>query len=107
MAKSTTNTLIDQDQAPAPKEDLNMFLNKISCAQQEESEYIETTPEIIKSYNRKGLGKDAEGRDIEHFMFQGIKVYPYGKREEIEERINEPLSNRMHGKGEGRRLGSE
>lgn len=53
--------------------------------------WIETTPEIIKYYNRSGLGP------ANYFLFEGIKVCEYGKKAECIRNENIPLAVRLHG----------
>lgn len=56
---------------------VNEFRNMIAFAQSSDKEYIETTPEVISFFNKNGLnGKD-------HFIYQGIKVFPEGRAKEI------------------------
>lgn len=78
------------------QETVSEFLDKIATAQGAGEESIETTPEIIAHFNRRGLN----GAD--YFFYAGIKVYPYGKKEEIEARESQPIAERLHGKDEGR-----
>lgn len=56
---------------------------------------IEASDEIIKYYNRNGLG------EAKYFIFEGIKVYPMGKTEEIQKTEAEGLAQRLHGAKEG------
>ena len=79
-------------------ETVRTFQDKIAVAQSAGEEWVETTPEIIAHYNRKGLG------GAKFFVFQGIKVCETGKREAIEKEMDEPLSARLHGRDEGKVL---
>lgn len=77
------------------KETTGSFLDKIHQAKMAGDEWVETTPEIIQFYNRKGLN------GAKFFIYDGIKVCERGKIEEIEDEMNTPLSEKLHGKGEG------
>ena len=52
-------------------------MDKIAFAKNNGDEWIETTPEIIKHYNREGLG------GAEYFIYSGVKVCEKGKLESI------------------------
>lgn len=83
-------------------ETVNEFLNKIAVAQGAGEESVETTPEIIAHFNKRGLGiNPLTGKPNRHFVYNGIKVYPNGERDQIEAEQDEPLGQRMHGKEEG------
>ena len=56
---------------------------------------IETSEDVIKYYNPNGLGKS------QYFFYKNIKVYPVGKRDEIDEMENEQMGRRLFGKSEG------
>lgn len=77
------------------KETISTFLDKIATAKGQGEESIETTPEIIAHYNRNGLN------GAEYFIYNGIKVYPLGKKAEIEAKENEQLGQKIHGVQEG------
>lgn len=64
---------------------VSKFLDAINLAKMEGAESIETTQEIIDHFNRSGLN------GAPFFIFQGIKVYPIGKSEEIESSFESPL----------------
>jgi len=83
-------------------ETVNAFLNKIAAAQGAGEEWVETTPEIIAHFNKRGMGiNPLTGKPNRHFVFNGIKVCPYGEQEQIETEMSEQLSIRLHGKDEG------
>ncbi len=97
-----TSALMAALEAPAPvpalddvKETVNSFLDKIAVAKSNGDESIETTPEIISHYNRNGLN------GAQYFIYSGIKVYPLGKKAEIEKKENEQMGQKIHGVQEG------
>ena len=72
------------------KTTVHTFLDQISQAQMNNKEWVETTEDIIRHYNRKGLG----GK--KYFIFQGIKVCAQGQREGIEREMNTQLQTVLH-----------
>ena len=60
------------------RDTVNSFMTKIAQAKSEGAESIETSQAVIDHYNRAGLN----GSD--YFIYDGIKVYPDGKTDEIE-----------------------
>lgn len=94
--QAKTQQAIDPDQVDDTRETLSTFLAKVDQAKLEGLEWVETTPEIIRYYNRKGLN------GAKFFIFQGIKVCEQGQSEAIDEEMNTPLSEKLHGKGEAR-----
>ena len=56
---------------------------------------IEASEDVIKYFNPHGLGNS------QYFFYKNIKVYPVGKRDEIEEMENEQMGRRLFGKSEG------
>ena len=83
-----------QDVAPMiddTKETMSAFHEKLAAAQANRDEWLETTPEIIRLLMPRGMG------DAGYFCFHGVKVCPYGKVKEIEDRCNAPLGNKKHG----------
>ena len=76
-------------------ETLSDFKLKVHQAKMEGNDWVETSPEIIKYYNPKGMN------GVKYFWFDGVKVCELGKSEEIEQEIATPLAERMHGKSEG------
>lgn len=85
--------------APEKKEVIETitdFKNKIDAAKMAAAEddsqpWVETTPEVIKYYNRKGLG------GAEYYMHEGVRVCEYGKKEAILAREKESMDQRLHG----------
>lgn len=71
------------------------FEVRVSIAQGQGVESLETTPEIIKHFNPRGLGTQ------EYFIYKNVKVFPYGKTDEILDHENEQLGKRLHGTSEG------
>lgn len=81
------------------KETVSLFLDKVAVAQANGEEWVETTPEIIKHYNRNGL------KGSKFFIFQGIKVCEYGQSEKIEDENNTQLDVKLFGAKEGTVVG--
>jgi hypothetical protein len=72
------------------------FVGRIATAQLDEKDSgevqsIEACDRIIKHFNRRGLG------GAEYFIYQGVKVFPIGKTEEILERESISADQKMHG----------
>ena len=81
---------------------LSVFLGNIAVAQQMGEEWVETTPEIIQHFNPKGMGiNPLTEKPNRFFIYHGIKVCPKGERESIENEMDQPLSQRIHGEKEG------
>ena len=70
------------------------FEHKISAAVHQKVESIEATQEIIDYYNPNGLGGS------KFFIYKGVKVFPTGRTEEIENELDQDLSEKIHGKNE-------
>lgn len=87
--------------APAERLEFNAaetpddLMRKVTLAKAERKEYVETTPEVIQHFNRTGLN------GAEYFILHGIKVFPYGKTDQILEKENEYIGRRLHGASEG------
>lgn len=77
-------------------ESLNTFFTKISKATLDGEEWVETSPQIIDYYNKRGLGK------AEYFIYQGIKVCEYGKSERLDKEMGRQLGEILYGKDEGK-----
>ena len=83
-------------------ETVNTLLNKVHVAKllvdkmramgedPGKDEWVETTPEIIAHFMREGLGKAG------YFIYQGVKICPYGMREKIMEEHAKPMQDRLH-----------
>lgn len=69
-------------------------MDKISCAQLSGDEWVETSPEIIKHYNRNGLN------GAKYFIYQGIKVCETGKLEEVIKETTMTMGQKVFGPGE-------
>lgn len=78
------------------RETTMMFMDKIETAILNGDEWVETSPELIAHYNRKGLGPN------EYFIFKNIKVCAYGKSEECQNKMDADLHRLMHGAQEAR-----
>lgn len=72
------------------QETMHTFMSKIATAKAMGDEWVETTPEIMKTIMPRGLG------GARFFCYQGVKVCEFGKIEEIEEECNLPMHKRMH-----------
>jgi hypothetical protein len=93
-----------EDAQDLQNESVGDFIGRIATAQLDgkdtgEIQSIEASEKIIKHFNRKGLGGS------EYFIYQGVKVYPLGKTEEIEERESISADERMHGTSGGTVVG--
>lgn len=73
------------------KAQLNEFLSDISMAKLNGEEWVETTPEVIASFNRQGL------KGAKFFIYQGIKVCEHGKTQEIIAQMDKPLTTMLFG----------
>lgn len=90
----TTGSQIDDT-----KESVYSFLDKIATAKREGLEWVETTPDMIRHYNRNGLN------GAKYFVFEGIKVCEHGMSEKLEEDHSEDMAVKLHGKNEGKLVG--
>lgn len=95
-----SSKILSSNPSEAPKneeyiETLATFEARISEAQMAGDEWIETTDEILKFFNRKGMN------GAKYFVYKGIKVCLKGEREEIEKECDEPLSRKLFGSSEG------
>lgn len=88
-------TTLDPHGIDDTRETVNEFMGKIAVAQSQGLESIETTNEMIAHFNKKGLNGG------KYFIYGGIKVYPLGKTEEIEEDEQTPLTEKLHGTQDG------
>ena len=70
-------------------------MSKIMTAKGLGQEWIETSPEIIKTVMPRGLG------GARYFIYQGIKVCEYGQTESIVEECNTPLHLRIYPENKG------
>ena len=78
------------------REVLSEFQAKVDHALMQGQEWVETSDEIIKYYNPKGLN------GAEYFIFKGVKVAPYEQSASIQERLDQPMAERLHGDGQGK-----
>lgn len=60
------------------KETIQEFEMRLDDALRGEQEWLETTPENIAYFNRRGLG------GAKYFMYKGIKVCAYGDMEALQ-----------------------
>lgn len=82
------------------KETVSQFRDKIELAKVNGDEWVETSPEIIAHYQRKGMGP------AQFFLFEGVKVCEYGKIDEILSKENQQMGVFLHGSREGLQEGS-
>jgi len=76
-------------------QEIRDFQSDIARCQHEGVPELEASPEIIKYYNQKGMN------GTEHFIYQGITVYPVGRTQEIKDKEQEQMNKRNHGVKEG------
>ena len=69
------------------------FHDAIQIAQAEQADLIEADMDVIAHYNPQGLG------GAQYWIFQGIKVFPTGKSDEIMEKESVPMEKRVHPNG--------
>jgi hypothetical protein len=82
------------------------FLSAIACAKSDGQEWVETSPEIIQHFNKRGMGTNPlTGKQNSYFVYDGIKVCETGKLKEVEEEMNLQTNVRLHGKEEGTIIG--
>lgn len=77
------------------RDTINSFFDKIHLATINEEEWVEISPEIIKHYNKQGLGRSG------YFIFQGIKVCEYGKKDELQKGMSRQIDCINHGDDSG------
>ena len=83
-------------------ETLSEFQSKVDRAKMENGfredgdpeHWVETCPQIIKYFNRQGLGKS------DYFIYQGVKVTEVGKSDAIKERLAKQIGQINHGNAE-------
>ncbi len=80
------------------RETVHTFLDKISQALLSQEEWIETSPEIIRHYNRNGLN------GAKYFIYQGIRVCEAGQLEAVQDELNRSMNDRAHGNSEAKVL---
>jgi hypothetical protein len=77
-------------------ETLTEFQHKVDQAKMNGDKWVETSPAIIKYFNRNGLGKS------KYFDYQGLRICEYGKSEELQEDLDTQLGNLLYGKDEAK-----
>lgn len=78
------------------KERMSEFIEKQAIAVANGDEWVETSPEIMKLLQPRGLGKDRFGKELDYFCWKGTKVCAYDQSEKIEEREAKTIHDRMH-----------
>lgn len=88
-------------------EKFRSFLTKIELARSSGEEWVETTQEVIDHFNPQGLSQvkptkahHNPQRNVQYFIFKGIKVCLEGKSTQLSQEINEPSYKRL-GMNEG------
>lgn len=77
-------------------ETISMFEGKIAHAKHNGDEWVETSPQVITYFNRRGLGAS------EYFIYKDIKVCEHGKRDAIIDKESMSMDERLHGPNEGK-----
>ncbi len=80
---------------------LSVFQANIAEAKANGHEWCETDQSVIDRIMPRGLGP------AKFFIYEGIKVCPYGQSEAIEAEMDIPIGERLHGKLEGKLEGKE
>lgn len=80
----------------AEYETLNEFFGKIHRATINGEQWVETSDEIIRHYNKNGLGKAG------YFHFQNIMVCPYGQKEKLIQGLSRQLGEIIYGASEAK-----
>ncbi len=91
MAKAQTELKPVESVDKKERETTMDFLNKIEMAIIDGEEWVETSPEIIAHYNKRGL------KNCGYFIFRNIKVCEYGQSEKIQEQLDADIHRLMHG----------
>jgi hypothetical protein len=73
---------------------MSVFQELIAVAKANGQEWVETTPEIIKILQPRGMGP------VNYFIYHGVKVCEIGKREEITDELSTPMGKKIHGESE-------
>lgn len=79
------------EKVEAIEETVDEFLTKVAQAKREKEAGIETAQNIIDKFNRNGVGPSG------YFIYEGIKCYPIGRREEIEAKESMQIGQILHG----------
>lgn len=77
-------------------ETLTTFQSRIDAALLEGTDWVETSPAIIKYFNRSGIGK------AEFFIYKNIKVCEQGQSERLQKGLDRPLGQILYGENEGK-----
>lgn len=80
---------------------MSQFLEKIAQAKALGNDWVETTPQIIKLLQPRGLGT-VHGRPVRHFSYQGILVCEQGQLESVQDEMNRSLNDEKHGSNEAK-----
>lgn len=81
--KTMTNEFVDV---------MTTFQNQVKAAKIQKLDSLEAPEAVFTALNPTGLG------GAKFFIYEGIKVFPIGKTEEIEEEMNTSLYDKIHGK---------
>lgn len=91
MAKAQTELKPVERVDKEERETTMMFMDKIETAIIDGEDWVETSPELCRHYNKKGWGPN------DYFIFRNIKVCEYGKSAEIQARLDADINRLMHG----------
>ena len=92
-----TQALKDGLVSKTERETISQFMDKIHEATMEGKEWVETSPEIVRHYNKSSGGLGRAG----YFIFQGIKVCETGKSAGLAEKMGRELGKETYGSSEG------
>lgn len=81
------------------QETMLSFEEKIRQAKDLQTPWIETTPEMVKYLNPRGL------RGAKYFIYKGVRVCEHGMAEDIDAMENEQIGKRLFGNDEGVLIG--
>lgn len=82
---------------PKFSENIGEFENRIAMSALNGEDSLETSKEIMAIINRKWQGLNG----ARFCVYKGIKVFPIGEREEIEEEMDRSIGEMLHGGNEG------
>jgi len=94
--KEATTITTEEPVNKQERETTMMFVDKIDHAIVNDLDWVETTPELVHYYNKRGLGPN------DYFIYKGIKVCEYGKSEACQAKIDADMNRLMHGAKEAK-----
>lgn len=75
--------------------EIERFEQAIKRAKIDGVNWVETHPKVIEHYNPRGLGK------AKYFIYSNVQVCEYGQSEKIQNEMDMPIYQRLHGGEEG------